>query len=377
MIQLLTWTEWQLAFFGAFALCWIAQVVYIFRYLLPVARYRGHGTAAENIPVSVVIAARNEEKNLMANVPAIMEQDYPEFEVIVVNDSSWDDTESILKALEVRYPKLRVIHLDEEKQNMQGKKFALTLAIKAARHEHILLTDADCAPVSDQWIRIMAAGYEDGIEVVLGFSPYTQRKGYLNRIIRFDTLLIGLQYMGFARRGNPYMGVGRNLSYRKEVFFRVGGFRNHYRLASGDDDLFVNQVATRRNTAVVTVRDAHTESAPKTNWKEWFAQKRRHLITAPLYKSGHRNALALWPMSYFLLLAAVIGTLVVQAGVWIVAGAMLVRYVILLSILRAASRKLKQPTDVVWMAPLLEFHLHLLNFGLYFGNLLRKPQKWN
>lgn len=377
MIPFNHWDNWQLGFFAVFAAAWLVQVIYLLRYFLPVARMRVGASENPDIPVSVVIAARNEEKNLMAHIPAIMDQDYPEFEVIVVNDSSWDDTESILKALEIRYPRLKVIHLDEEKQNMQGKKFALTLAIKAAKHEHILLTDADCAPVSHQWIRRMASGYADGVEVVLGYSPYIRRKGYLNRIIRFDTLLIGLQYLGFAKRGNPYMGVGRNLSYKKEVFFRVGGFRNHYRLASGDDDLFINQVALKKNTAVVVDRDSHTESEAKKSWKEWFVQKKRHLTTAPYYRAAHRNALALWPLSFFALIAAAVACLVVHAGVWIVAGMLLVRYAIMLSILRASSRKLKQHSDVVWMAPILEVHLYVLNIGLYFGNLLRKPQKWN
>jgi cellulose synthase/poly-beta-1,6-N-acetylglucosamine synthase-like glycosyltransferase len=377
MLPTFDWNTWQIGFFALCLLAWLVQVIYLFRYLWPVARIRPAETAGKPVPVSVVISARNEEKNLMEHIPAIMDQRHPEFEVIVVNDSSWDDTEAILKALEVRYPRLRVIHLDEEKQNMQGKKFALTLAIKAARYEHILLTDADCIPASEDWISQMAAGFSEEKEIVLGFSPYTRESGWLNRLIRFDTLLIGLQYLGFARRGNPYMGVGRNLAYRKDVFFRVGGFRNHYRLASGDDDLFINQVANRKNTAVVVHREAQTESAPKKTRKDWFAQKRRHLTTAPHYKAEHRNLLALWPFSFFLLWAGFAGSLVVNAGVWIVGGLLLSRYMAMLVILRATSRKLRQPADTVWMAPLLEIHLHLINAGLYAANLLRKPQKWN
>lgn len=313
----------------------------------------------------------------MDHVPLIMEQDHPEFELIVVNDSSWDDTEAILKALEVRYPKIRVINLDEEKQNMQGKKFALTLAIKSAKHECILLTDADCIPSSDQWIRQMTQSLQGEQEIVLGFSPYQRLAGWLNRMIRFDTLLIGLHYMGFAKRGNPYMGVGRNLAYKKDVFFRVGGFRNHYRLASGDDDLFINQVAQAKNTVIAPQFEAQTTSAPKKTWTDWFAQKRRHLTTAPYYKAKHKNALALWPISFFLLFVGFGGSLVVHAGVWIVGGMLLARYVAHIAILHTACKKLKQSTDLVWMSPFLEAHLHVLNVGLYFSNLLRKPQKWS
>jgi len=370
------WSTWQIACLACVALFWIVQMLYIVRYFLPVARFKQSGAASDPVPVSVIISARNEEKNLLEHIPLIMEQDYPEFEVIVVNDSSWDDTGTVLKALEISYPRLRLIHLDEEKQNMQGKKFALTLAIKAARYEHILLTDADCRPASTGWIRAMAGGYTEGKEIVLGFAPQDRRPGWLNRLIRFDTLLIGLQYMGFAIRGQPYMGVGRNLSYKKELFFRVGGFRSHYRLASGDDDLFVNQVATLRNTAIMMEPGSHMVSAPREEWKGWFGQKRRHLTTAPYYKPAHRNQLVLWPASYYLLLAGAVGTLVVHAGVWIVVGLMATRYIVLVATLRAACRKLHQPADVVWLAPVLEFHLHALNVGLYVSNLLQKPQKW-
>lgn len=376
MLPIPDWNIWQISLFALTCLAWIVQLIYMLRYFLPVARYRAGAEEDRPVPVTVVISARNEEKNLMEHIPVIMEQDHPEFEVIVVNDSSWDDTGTILKALELRYPKLRVIHLDEEKQNMQGKKFALTLAIKAAKYEHMVFTDADCQPASASWLRRMASGYTEGKELVLGFSPLTRKPGWLNRIIRYDTLLAGMQYIGFARRGNAYMGVGRNLSYKKELFFRVGGFRSHYRLASGDDDLFVNQVATRKNVSVVAEPEAHTFSAPKTTWKDWFAQKRRHFTTAPFYRAEHRNLLGLWPFSFYLLIMAGIASCVVNAGLWIVGGLLLGRYLVLIATLQAACKRLNQSADLVWLAPFLEFHLHALHVGLYFSNLLRKPQKW-
>jgi cellulose synthase/poly-beta-1,6-N-acetylglucosamine synthase-like glycosyltransferase len=377
MIPIPDWNYWQALLFGLFCAAWIVQIVFMFRRFLPVGRYKAVAPAGDPIPVSVIVSARNEEKNLMELVPLIMDQDHPDFEVIVVNDSSWDDTEAILKALSLRYPALHVINLDEEKQNMQGKKFALTLAIKAARHECILLTDADCRPVSGDWIRRMTRPISDETEIVLGFSPYVRYPGWLNRIIRFDTLMIGLHYMGFAMSGNPYMGVGRNLCYKKEAFFRVGGFRSHYRLASGDDDLFINQVAHARNTAVVEEPAAQTSSEPKMTWTEWFTQKRRHFTTAPLYKRSHRNRLLVWPLSFALLIIGFAGAMVVNAGVWRVAALLLLRYIVQCSILRAATKRLGQPGDLVWLAPALEFHLHLLNAVLYFSNLVRKPQKWN
>jgi poly-beta-1,6-N-acetyl-D-glucosamine synthase len=377
MQQLIEWNYWGVSFLGVFVAAWLLQVYFMLNYFMRIARFKPSEESMKPQAVSVVISARNEERNLMEFIPQIMDQDHPNFEVVVVNDSSWDDTEAILKALHVRYPHMHVINLDEEKQNMQGKKFALTLGIKAAKHDLILLTDADCAPKSPSWIREMTAVAQDKVQLVLGFSPYKSYPGWLNKIIRFDTLNIGLTYLGFAKAGNPYMGVGRNLCYSRELFFSVGGFKSHYSMASGDDDLFVNQVATSRNTDIVISPEAQTVSEPKRTWKEWFVQKRRHFVTAPLYKSGHKQALAIWPFSFFFLFVGFAGALVFKTAMLVVGSMLFVRYVLHVATLHKSARKLGQSTDIVFLAPLLEIQLHFLNAGLYLINLVRKPQKWN
>ncbi len=376
MIKFLQDNIWGVSGAALFAIAWIIQVVYLLHYYLKSAQ-KNKLELSNRKPVSIVVCARNEEKNLIEHVPVIMEQDYPEFELVVVNDSSWDDTEGILKALQVRYPDMRVLNLDEEKQNMQGKKFALTLGIKAAKHEIILLTDADCVPLTNQWIKQMVAQVNDQTQIVLGVSPYISYPGWLNKIIRFDTLMIAASYIGFARCGKPYMGVGRNLCYTKDVFFKVGGFRNHYSISSGDDDLFINQVTTSRNTAVVNVPEAHTISEPKKTWSDWFAQKRRHFTTTPLYKPQHKTMLMLWPLSFVLMFVGYAAAIVFQTGVLLVSGVLLLRYITQIVTLHKVAVRLAQRKDLVWLAPFLEVHLHTLNLGLYLTNLVRKPQKWN
>lgn len=377
MHQILEWNYWGLAFLCVFAVTWVIQLYYFFNYFLRVATIKKDKDPRQTSPVSVIISARNEEKNLMEHIPQIMDQNHPEFELIVVNDSSWDDTEAILKALTLQYPNLRVINLDEEKQNMQGKKFALTLGVKAATHETILLTDADCFPGSRNWIKEMTDRLVDDRKLILGFSPYKKEPGWLNRIIRFDTFMIGLQYLGLARAGSPYMGVGRNLAYTKELFFSVGGFKSHYSIASGDDDLFVNQVSNNRNTAIVVHPDAQTVSFPKRSWKEWFNQKRRHLTTSQYYKASDKNVLITWPISFVLMYLAFAGCLVLKSAMLVVGAMLLVRYIVQISILHASTKKLGVQQDLVWLSPFLEVHLHLVNAFLYITNLVRKPQKWN
>lgn len=376
MINLPSEYHLPLIWFGIFLLGWIVQLYYLFIYFLKGTKPPQQ--LSENKPgVSVIICARNEERNLMEHIPLIMEQDYPHFELVVVNDSSWDDTEAILKAMQVRYKNIHVVNLDEEKQNMQGKKFALTLGIKAAKYDYVLLTDADCQPLSNQWIASMMSHINENKQIVLGVSLFHKSKGWLNRIIRFDGLMTATQYIGFAQNGKPYMGVGRNLAYHRDLFFKVGGFKSHYSLASGDDDLFINQVATAKNTAVAILQHEQTISAPKDSWQSWYTQKRRHFTTAPNYKPHHKRMLVLWPFSLLLMWFGFAGSIVFHKLLLIVGGLLLVRYISQVAILHKISKRMSQSRDIAWLAPVLEIHLTVLNIGLYFSNLLRKPQKWS
>ena len=243
-------------------------------------------TYHSRLPVSIIICARNEEDNLRRNLPLVLQQDYPVFEVIVVDDRSGDGTQDLLRELQKTYPHLRKSYIKEGKDFSRGKKLAITIGIKAARFEWLLLTDADCRPGSIHWLSRMQRNFDKDTGVVLGYGGYTRYKGLLNMIIRFDTLFIALQYFTFALAGRPYMGVGRNLAYRKSLFFSNKGFAGHNHIISGDDDLFINDVARKYNTRIELSKEAHTRSLPELTWRNWYHQKKRHMLTAPRYRSS-------------------------------------------------------------------------------------------
>lgn len=247
-------------------------------------------------PVSVIICARNEEKNLRRNLPYFLAQDYPEYEVIVVNDNSFDKTFDVLLDFQKKSPILRLIDV---KVDTRGKKAALSKGIKAAKFEILLLSDADCRPASPQWLNFMQAFIRDRAQIGLGYSPYFRGKGILNAFIRFETTYSAIQYLSFALMGLPYMGVGRNLCYRKSLFRGSGGFDSHAHIASGDDDLFINQVATRDNTRVILSPQAFVFSEPKSSWRGYYRQKSRHLTTGTRYRLVHQLALGLLSASHF------------------------------------------------------------------------------
>ena len=299
----------------------VYQVYFYFRYINKggaISTPQPQTNHEELPPVSVIVCARNEYNNLQEYLPILLSQDYPTYEVIIVDDSSEDDTEFLLERLKHQYAHLYHTFVPRGARVLSSKKLALTIGLKAAHHEHILLTDADCRPESKYWIREMMQGFANAdTEIVLGFSPYFEKKGLLNHLISYDTLFTGLQYTGMARAGFPYMGVGRNLAYKRSTFFGMGGFKGLLNNQAGDDDLFVNRVATRKNTSVVCTRDSLIWSAPKTTWHEWLHQKRRHLSVSPQYNLKSKCRLTIEPISRALFYAGIIASFI--WGGWIVA----------------------------------------------------------
>ncbi|WPQ62878.1 glycosyltransferase [Chitinophaga sancti] len=254
---------------------------------------------------SVIICAKDEELNLQKNLPSVLLQRFhdkknPSYEVIVVNDNSEDDTKYYLRSIEVGYPHYRHIEIKQPAKFIPGKKFPLSMGIRTAKFENILLTDADCKPSSTYWLALMSQGFTDGKEIVLGYSPYVKKPGLLNKVIRYETYFSALQYLGFALSGVTYMGVGRNLAYKRELFNRQKGFTAHHHIASGDDDLFVNAAANRGNVGVVINKQAFTYSEPKTSWRKWFLQKTRHMSTGKHYRFSHKLLLGLFSLTHFL-----------------------------------------------------------------------------
>lgn len=292
---------------GLLSFFFIIQIYYYLRYFSAVSFHKiPEEKSSKKLPISVIIAARNEANNLQQFLDSILTQDYPNYEVIVVNDCSYDNSEDILKGFQARYPHLKVVELEEDDKYRHGKKFALTIGIKAAVNEHLLFTDADCMPVSKNWVSLMQQGFSEGKEIVLGISPFIKTKGFLNAFSRFETFFTALQYLSFAIKKNTYMGVGRNLAYTKTLFFKGKGFAAHMHLQSGDDDLFVNQNATKDNVSVCLHPDSFVMTPSKETWSDYFRQKIRHLGDGKEYKKAHQISLSLISISalcYYIVLA--------------------------------------------------------------------------
>lgn len=324
----------NLTIFICFCAVVAIQLFYYLYFFRKLAQYKAPvKTASQEYPVSVIICAKDEAENIAKNLPGVLVQNYKTtHEILVVNDNSTDETKFLLDEFQKSFKNLNPVRLKQEAKLIPGKKFPLSMGIKTSKYEVVLLTDADCMPASENWIQKMQEGYDDGIEIVLGYGAFHKKPGLLNKLIRFETFHSALQYLSFALSGSPYMGVGRNLSYKKALFFNNKGFSSLNHIPGGDDDLFINMVATPANTAIVIDHEAHTLSEPKTSWSEWQKQKFRHYTTAKYYRSKHKFLLGLYSTSqvliYPFLLAAILFynwwlalavfglRLIVQAVIW-------------------------------------------------------------
>lgn len=328
-----------------------------------------------NQPVSVVICAKNEAENLQQNLPHILNQDYPEFEVILINDSSSDETLAVMEDFELQDSRVVVVNVESNERFWGNKKYALTLGIKKAKFEKLLFTDADCYPKTNQWLKEMAQGFQPEKVLVLGYGAYEKVKNsFLNKIIRFETLLTALQYFSAAKNGRAYMGVGRNLAYTSTVFYENKGFVSHMNLLSGDDDLFVNEVATKTNTSLVYSEESFTYSQPKKTWKIWFRQKRRHISTAKFYRKSHQFKLGLFYLSQFLFW--LLSFVLLAFYDWrLILAAMLVRFAIQYVAYGKAASIFKEK-DLLWFLPFQDLCLVSLQFVIFIFNSLSKPRFW-
>jgi glycosyltransferase involved in cell wall biosynthesis len=368
---------WREIIFCVFCVVTFIQLLYYFGFFSRLAFYKTEQKLhTEQRPVSVIICARDEANNIVKNLPGVLVQQYStSHEVILVNDNSLDDTKYLLDELQKTFKNLTHLPLTQEARHMAGKKFPLSMGIRSAKYETLLLTDADCVPASENWMHLMQEGYKPETEIVLGYGGYNKQNSLLNKIIRFETFHSALQYLSYALAGIPYMGIGRNLSYKKDIFMRNKGFANINHIPGGDDDLFVNKVGNKKNTSIVIDHDSHTLSNPKKTWKEWYIQKSRHYSTAKYYKSKHKFFLGLYSASQFLFYPLVI-LAAVFFNWWIALSIGIVKIIFQAFIYFKTMEKLNEK-DLFPMFIFFELWM-CIYYILFLPAIFKKPKKtWN
>ena len=329
----------------------------------------------EDRPVSIVVCAWNELRGLKKLLPQLYIQAYADFEIIVVDDRSTDGTYDYLINERETQANLKVVKIDKTPDHLNNKKYALTLGVKAATKEFILLTDADCLPGSIHWIKSMTKHFDNKTDFVLGYSQYERKPGFLNLFVRYETLQTAILFFSSAIGKDPYMGVGRNMAYRKKVFFEHKGFKGYYKVVGGDDDLFINKHAEGYNTKPALDPEGIVYSVPKTSFRSYFRQKIRHMSVGKYYRFRHRLKIGVFTLTKFITWFSLFGLMVIPGYLWIVLGLWIVLMSLIALQFRLSSKKLGDHFEF-YFVPLLDllYVLYLLGFGTV--ALVRKRIPW-
>ncbi|GGB74929.1 glycosyl transferase family 2 [Flavobacterium suaedae] len=362
--------------FYVFAGVTLVQLVY---YLIIFGKFSfapSQKVKSKRVPVSVIVCAKNEAENVKQLVPLLAEQEYPDFEIVLIDDSSADETLEVFEAFERQYPNIKLVKVENNEAFWANKKYALTLGIKAATKEYLLFTDADCVPSPRHWITNMASQFTQNKTIVLGYGAYNKIKGnFLNKIIRFDALIMATQYFAWAKLGRPYTGEGRNMAYKKEEFFKVNGFISHIDIRLGEDALFINEAANARNIKTCYTPDSFTYCEAKKSFKEWFSQKRRQAVTASHFKFSDKLHLKIFNISQVLFFVLAIILLAFQFNWMFLVPVIALRYLCSWLTLGYSAAKLKEKDTMYWF-PVIEIIVTFTKINVFVTNIFSKPVNW-
>jgi len=354
----------------------IVQLVYYLIIFGKFAFAQPQEITPKRIPVSVIVCAKNEAEKVKHFIPLLAEQDYPDFEIVLIDDASSDDTLDIFEEFEKQYSNIRLVKVANNEAFWGNKKYALTLGIKAARKEYLLFTDADCYPASKEWITNMTSQFTLNRTIVLGYGAYEKVKNsFLNKIIRFDNMLTATQYFAWAKVGSPFSGEGRNLAYKKDEFFKVNGYIDHMSIRMGEDALFLNQAATKKNVTVCYTPESFTYSEPKKSFAAWRRQKRRQVFIAKFFRPLDIFQLRLFFLSQLSFIVLAVLLFAFQYNWMFMVPVIVVRYLGSWLTIGYSASKLKENDTVYWY-PVIEIILIFTQLNVFFTNLFSKPAHW-
>ena len=363
--------------FWTFLICAAVQLLFFVIVTIVILLYKPKSSQHSIPGISVIVCAKNECDNLKKLIPALLKQQYDNFEVILADDRSADETYDYAIDLEQSEARFKLLRIDTTPDHINNKKYAITLGIKAAKYDHVLLTDADCLPNSDNWISEMANGYSnENKRFVIGYSQYFKEKGFLNTLVRYETILTALNYIGIGLSGNPYMGVGRNIAHRKTAFMEHNGFGKYQSIVGGDDDLLVNRYAKKKNTSFVLSPDSTVYSYPKKTFKEWGLQKKRHLSVGRYYRTTDKMLLGLLSITKILFWIFFFAAIMSGYQTIFVGGGFFIVMVSLLTAILALKKKTGDPSSI-WMLPFLDFIYLFYYITTGLKVLFTKKVKWN
>ncbi|MBC9796096.1 glycosyltransferase [Sinomicrobium weinanense] len=330
----------------------------------------------ENLaPVSVIVRTKNNAELLRQTITSILAQDYPVFQLVLINDASSDHTLDVIEEFAGRYSNIKTVNVISNEAFWGKKKYALTLGIKAAKYNLLVFIEDNYIPVSDHWLREMSRNFRGKKTLVLGYSAVKRVKNvFFNALIRYDNWLRAVKYLSFAHAGLPYSGLGKNLAYHKSAFYEVNGFIGHMDMKNGEDELFVNEVSTAKNTTISLSKYARTRSVTTPSYREWIQQKREGFYVFRNFKLGQRVLLNLFYIAQLLFWLLPLPLIFLARNPVTVLALFLFKWVVQFVVMAKLARKLGEK-GFIWLLPLHEFALISVQFYIFITSF-RKSTRW-
>lgn len=366
---------WYAILLMAFLAVLVIQLAYHWFFFSRLAFFRPAAQSPEKPPVSVIIVVHNQYQLIRQNLPELLGQDYPDFEVLVVDDTSDDGSDEVLEKLAETFSNLRVVKLTQSLNWFKGRKFPLSLGIKSASHEFLLLTDIRFRPEGKNWISQMVAAYTFDTAIALGYATFNTTSK-INKWLRFMAFYDGMFYLSMALSGMPFKGIGPNLSYRKSLFYRHKGFSSHYVINAGDDELFVNKAATRKNTEIRISAGSQVKCSKPMTFIQWLENEKTRLAIRRFFKPGHRMMISLFSATTLLFYALFAALLIVHVQLPVVIGIFLIRLLSQLVIFGLIQKKLSEK-KLLWVTPIFDLALSLIDLAIWLRLLFTKKSKWS
>ena len=327
-------------------------------------------------PISVIICTKNQEQNVLNYIPLLLNQNYPNFEIVLIDNASSDGTLDVFEEFEKNNSNIKLVKVENNEAFWGNKKFALTLGIKAAKNEYLLFTDPQCYPTSTEWIAEMSTHFSKEKTIILGYNSIIKIKNsFLNKLIRFENLLSSTQAFGWAKAGKPYTGNGKNLAYKREEFFKTNGFIEHMKTRTGEDALFINQAANSNNTTICTSKNSTILTNETPNFKQWIHTTRIVYNNHSKFKLFDKLQLKTFYTSQLLVIILPIILLANQYQWIIVASLLTTRYIITWITLGYSANKLNQK-DLLVLYPIYEITTLLIQLNIFITNKITKPKDW-
>lgn len=360
--------------FYIFVACTVIQLSYLFFLATFISKVKRPRKTKVEIPVSVVILVKNQGENLLRLIPLLLEQSHSNFEIVLINNASTDDTGDIIELLAEKHSNIKIVTVENNEAFWASKKYALTLGIKASKYDHLLFTNADCNPVSKDWITEMSRNYTSKKGIILGYKKYKKENSFLNIFIRFENLVTAIKCFGFSKRNLSYMAFEGNYAYNKATFFKVNGFINHMKINFGEANLFIRDASTKENTTICISQNSFIETSAPTSFSKWFADKKELASIKKEYKFKHRfllNGFVFTKVLFYVLAITLLFTYSHTLTLSVIGIYFLINYIII----GLSAKKLKEP-QIIFFVPFLEIGLLLFQISIFIANLKSKPNHW-